>query len=123
MAAAIEPRPLITSASRSFQKRAELTKFPWNAVVFFRWNVPLLWLEQLNVGHVDLVNYVWRPVATLAGLSHDKRHPHVLKHSLASHLEAGDVHLALVRQCLGHRSISSTMKYVGFTDSQAAKAA
>lgn len=29
----------------------------------------------------------------------------------------------LVRQCLGHKSIGSTMNYVGVTDAQAAKAA
>ena len=52
-----------------------------------------------------------------------KRHPHVLKHSLASHLVAGNVNLALVKQALGHRSINSTMQYVGTTDAQAAEAA
>jgi integrase/recombinase XerD len=58
-----------------------------------------------------------------AGLAPEKCHPHVLKHSLASHLVAGNVNLALVRQCLGHKSISSTMQYVGVSDSQAAEAA
>ena len=52
-----------------------------------------------------------------------KSHPHVLKHSLASHLVAGNVNLALVRQALGHRSITSTMQYVGTNDAQAAEAA
>jgi site-specific recombinase XerD len=41
---------------------------------------------------------------------------------LASHLIAGNVNLALVKQALGHRSISSTMVYVGTTDAQAAEA-
>jgi len=31
------------------------------------------------------------------------------RHSLASHLVAGNVNLALVREALGHRSIRSTM--------------
>jgi integrase len=35
----------------------------------------------------------------------------------------GNVNLALVKQALGHRSISSTMVYVGTTDAQAAEAA
>ena len=47
--------------------------------------------------------------------------PHCLKHSLASHLVAGNVNLALIKQALGHRSISSTMVYVGTTDAQAAE--
>jgi type 1 fimbriae regulatory protein FimB len=62
-------------------------------------------------------------IAESAGLSIEKRHPHVLKHSLASHLVAGNVNLALVRQALGHRSIRSTMAYIGTTDAQAAEAA
>jgi site-specific recombinase XerD len=61
--------------------------------------------------------------ANAAGLPAEKRHPYVLKHSLASHLIAGNVNLALVRQALGHRSINSTMQYVGTSDGQAAEAA
>ena len=66
---------------------------------------------------------VFQTISKSAGLPVDKRHPHVLKHSLASHLIAGNVNLALVRQALGHRSISSTMQYVGTSDGQAAEAA
>jgi site-specific recombinase XerD len=57
------------------------------------------------------------------GLPTDKRHPHVLKHSLASHLVAGNVNLALIKQALGHRAISSAMINVGTSDLQAKKAA
>lgn len=65
---------------------------------------------------------VFQAVAESAGLAAEKRHPHILKHRLASHLIAGNVNLALVKQALGHRSISSTMVYVGTTDAQAADA-
>jgi site-specific recombinase XerD len=58
-----------------------------------------------------------------AGLPPEKRHPHALKHSLASHLVAGNVNLALVKQCLGHKAIGSTMKYVAVSDRQASQAA
>ncbi len=58
-----------------------------------------------------------------AGLPPEKRHPHALKHSLATHLIACNVNLALVKQCLGHKAIGSTMKYVAVSDSQAASAA
>jgi site-specific recombinase XerD len=47
---------------------------------------------------------VFQAVAEVTGLPGEKRHPHVLKHSLASHLVAGNVNLALVKQALGHRS-------------------
>lgn len=39
--------------------------------------------------------------AEAAGLPTPNCHPHMLKHTLASHLVAGNVNLALVRQCLG----------------------
>jgi integrase len=60
--------------------------------------------------------------AEAAGLPPEKRHPHCLKHALGTHLVAGNVNLALVKQALGHRSIGSTMVYAGTTDGQAADA-
>jgi site-specific recombinase XerD len=75
-------------------------------------------------GQLDRTQFfrVFQAVADAAGLPVEKRHPHVLKHSLASHLVAGNVNLALVKQALGHRSINSTMAYVGTSDHQAAEA-
>ncbi len=66
---------------------------------------------------------VFRACAEDASLPPRKRHPHVLKHSLASHLVAGNVNIALVKQCLGHKDIGSTMKYIGTSDAQASEAA
>jgi site-specific recombinase XerD len=57
------------------------------------------------------------------GLLTDKRHPYVLKHSLASRLVAGNCSLALIKQQLGHSSISSTMIYIGTSDQQASETA
>jgi type 1 fimbriae regulatory protein FimB len=76
-------------------------------------------------GRLDRTQFfrVFRQCAEMVGLPAEKRHPHVLKHSLASHLVAGNVNLALIRQALGHRSINSTMQYVGTSDTQAAEAA
>jgi site-specific recombinase XerD len=66
---------------------------------------------------------VFQACAEAAGIPAAKRHPHALKHSLATHLIAGNVNLALVKQCLGHRAIGSTMKYVAVSDTQASNAA
>jgi type 1 fimbriae regulatory protein FimB len=76
-------------------------------------------------GRLDRTQFfrIFRAYAEAAGLPLEKRHPHVLKHSLASHLVAGNVNLALVKQALGHRSINSTMQYIGTSDGQAAEAA
>jgi len=76
-------------------------------------------------GKLDRTQFfrLFQTYASIAGLPTEKRHPHTLKHSLASHLVAGNVNLALVKQALGHRSINSTMQYVGTSDGQAAQAA
>jgi len=76
-------------------------------------------------GRLDRTQFfrIYRACAEAAGLPPEKRHPHVLKHSLASHLVAGNGNLALIKQALGHRSINSTMQYVGTSDGQAAEAA
>jgi integrase len=65
---------------------------------------------------------VFQSIAAAAGLPSEKRHPHCLKHSCATHLIAGNTNLALVKQALGHKSISSTMEYICTTDAQAAEA-
>jgi integrase len=65
---------------------------------------------------------LFRSVAADAGLPPEKQHPHVLKHSIASHLVSANVNLALVKQALGHKSINSTMRYIATTDKQASQA-
>jgi integrase len=64
----------------------------------------------------------FREIAIAAGLPARKRHPHALKHSLACHLVAANVNLALIKQQLGHKSIGSTMRYIQTSDQQASKA-
>lgn len=75
-------------------------------------------------GRLDRTQFfrLFKMIATGAGLPAGKRHPHALKHSLASHLVSANVNLALVKQQLGHKSISSTMRYVRTSDQQASKA-
>lgn len=65
---------------------------------------------------------LFRAIASAAGVPAEKQHPHVLKHSIASHLVSANVNLALVRQQLGHKSIGSTMRYVTTSDQQASQA-
>ena len=65
---------------------------------------------------------LFRTIASAAGVSAEKQHPHALKHSIASHLVSANVNLALVKQQLGHKSINSTMRYIATTDQQASQA-
>ena len=55
-------------------------------------------------------------------LTQEKQYPHCLKHSIAVHLVAANVNLAMVKQTIGHASINSTMRYVAVTDAQAGSA-
>jgi integrase len=75
-------------------------------------------------GRLDRTQFfrLFKAIAGDAGLPQEKRHPHVLKHSLASHLVSANVNLALVKQQLGHKSIGSTMRYVTTSDRQASQA-
>jgi integrase/recombinase XerD len=53
----------------------------------------------------------WQRAAKRAGLKKELAHPHVLKHSVATHmLERGD-DLVFVQAWLGHKSIDSTQVY------------
>jgi site-specific recombinase XerD len=75
-------------------------------------------------GRLDRTQFfrIFQSIAVEAGLPAEKRHPHCLKHSLGTHLVQRNTNLALVKQALGHKSISSTLRYTSVTDSQAARA-
>lgn len=75
-------------------------------------------------GHLtrEQVYRIFRQHAEAARLPESKRFVHVLKHSLASHLIAGNANLAMVQVALGHASLSSTQAYVHVSDQQAAEA-
>jgi len=77
-----------------------------------------------NGGRLDRSQFfrLFRAIASEAGVPAEKRHPHALKHSIASHLVSANVNLALVKQQLGHKSIGSTMRYITTSDQQASKA-
>lgn len=55
-----------------------------------------------------------RRYGALAGLPIGVCHPHVLKHSIATHLIAKHLEVMDVKDWLGHRSINSTMKYLEY---------
>jgi site-specific recombinase XerD len=55
---------------------------------------------------------IFQGIAKASGLPAAKRHPRVLKYSLAAHLLAGKTDVAALTQILGHRSRNSTLQYV-----------
>lgn len=58
----------------------------------------------------------FRRYAGAAGLASDRRHPHVLRHSIAVHLMNAGWDAADVQDWLGHRDIASTMIYAAVTN-------
>lgn len=54
---------------------------------------------------------IYRRYATEAGLPKRKRHPHVLKHTIATHLVDSGMPIPQVQVRLGHKSLASTGRY------------
>jgi len=66
------------------------------------------------------VQRILEKYANIAGL--DKRvHPHLLRHTFATHLLDGGADLRVVQELLGHANLSSTQIYTHVTKSQARK--
>lgn len=66
---------------------------------------------------------LWRRLAEASGLSLEKRHPHVAKHTLGTVLARQNVNAYTIRQALGHKSISSSAVYTAISDRDASAAA
>jgi integrase/recombinase XerD len=62
---------------------------------------------------------LFRKTAELAGIEEGRVNPHILKHSYASHLLRNGADLAFVQRSLGHKHISSTVKYTHVSTSEA----
>lgn len=64
----------------------------------------------------SMIYHLFRRYAEAAQLSPDRRHPHVLRHSIAVHLMNAGWDVADVQDWLGHRDIGSTMVYAAVTN-------
>jgi integrase/recombinase XerD len=59
---------------------------------------------------------ILRRLAQKAGLEPDRVHPHLLRHSVATHLLEGGADLRSVQEMLGHADLSTTEVYLHVTD-------
>ena len=105
-------QPLISSENALFDERSAMFDF-------LRFQKPIKRLFPITRQHF------WRLLqryGVAAGLPARKRHPHVLKHTIAMQI----IHSAGIentRQYLGHRSMNSTGAYLKVSDAEASKAA
>lgn len=65
----------------------------------------------------------FRAICADAGITDDRAHPHVLRHSLATHMVEKHADVLEIKQRLGHKSIASTIVYSHIGDRQADAAA
>lgn len=63
------------------------------------------------------VQYLMKKYALCAGLS-DRIHPHMLRHTFATHMLEGGADLRVVQELLGHSNLSSTQVYTHVTRGQ-----
>lgn len=55
-----------------------------------------------------------------AGIEAGRRNPHILKHSICSHMVRAGVEVAYIQQAMGHSDPKSTISYLHITQSEAA---
>ncbi len=79
-------------------------------------------LLNLNGGRLSerRVQRILGKYANIAGIGR-RVHPHMLRHTFATHLLDGGADLRVVQELLGHASLSSTQIYTHVTQSQARK--
>ena len=72
-----------------------------------------------------MLDYLTKKYGARAGLPKDKRHFHVLKHSIATHLLEAGADIRFVQDWIGHKNIQNTVVYTQITnparDAQALK--
>jgi integrase len=91
----------------------------WSYLSMRRDENPCLFPSRQDAGRplsASMIYHLFRGYADAADLPGDRRHPHVLRHSIAVHLMNAGWDAADVQDWLGHRDIASTMVYATVTN-------
>jgi site-specific recombinase XerD len=59
-------------------------------------------------------------ILAAAGVEEERRHPHVLRHSIITHLLEAGIPAAVVKERVGHKNLAVTLEYARGTKKQAA---
>jgi integrase/recombinase XerD len=80
---------------------------------------PFLFTTRQSVAHgisPSTIFWLFRQYAEAAGIPPERQHPHVLRHSIATHLLDAGWDIADVQDWLGHADITSTLVYAKVTN-------
>lgn len=78
---------------------------------------PYLFPSRLNKPiSKRMLDYLMKDYAAKANLPRDKRHFHVLKHSIATHLLEAGADIRFVQDWIGHKDINNTVIYSHITN-------
>lgn len=104
--------PYSERSARSLEKYKKNTWQKWSSV---KSKIPAIFISARSASMTRMG--AWKTLSfwsQMAGLDHI--HPHVLRHSFATHLLAGGADVRIVQCLLGHSSINTTERYLKIED-------